>query len=58
MALLLEGNKRFVEALAILEEIEKNMSESGGSPHFVKNEIRRLKEIVDGITIIMDYRDR
>jgi hypothetical protein len=58
MVLLLEENKRFAEALAILEEIEKNMSESGGSPHFVKNEIRRLKEIVDGITIIMDYRAR
>jgi tetratricopeptide (TPR) repeat protein len=57
MAILLEAAQQFAEALAVLEAIDKRMPESGiNGPHFVKNEIHWLRQIIEKLAIIEEYR--
>jgi hypothetical protein len=56
MALLLEANGRFVDALAQLEELEEKIAENGtNSPPFVKTEMDELRLIIDELMVLEDY---
>ena len=59
MALLLEANNQFPEALALLEEIDSNISKTGiNSPPVIKEEMEKLKVIINDLAILGEYRNQ
>jgi hypothetical protein len=58
MALLLQANNQFIDALALLEELnEKILSIGIRSPQFIKKEIQRLELILDESRILEEYKN-
>ncbi|MDR0706833.1 MAG: hypothetical protein LBF60_02980 [Treponema sp.] len=58
-ALLLEANGQFMDALALLEELNDRIVETGvNSPPYIRNEIENLKKIINELDILEDYKKR
>jgi hypothetical protein len=58
MALLLEANNQFADALALLEEISKKILKSGiNTPPFIKAEREKIQSIIDELTTLDEYKN-
>ena len=58
-AVLLSALGRFNEALALLEDVQNRLVESGkNSPAFIRREIRRIREFARGYAELEEYRAR
>ncbi|MCL2762613.1 MAG: hypothetical protein FWD36_05330 [Treponema sp.] len=56
-AVLLAANEQFMESLALLEHMHRALLTSGQStPRFIKREIERMAEFVNGLEILAEYR--
>jgi len=56
-AILLAANNRFAEALALLEKIDKTITEAGKkSPAYIKKEITKMTGYIDGFKILQSAR--
>jgi hypothetical protein len=56
MALLLEANNQFLDALDLLEKLDDNISKSGiNSPPFIEDEMEKVKLIIDDLEILEEY---
>ena len=56
-AILLAANKKYAEALELLNKINKRNEDSGKrSPSFIKREIEKLTGFINGIKILEAYR--
>jgi hypothetical protein len=52
-AILLAANNRFTEALALLQKIDRTITEAGKrSPSFIKSEITKMTGYIDGFKIL------
>jgi uncharacterized protein YdcH (DUF465 family) len=57
MALLLETNNQFLEAFALLEELDDNISKDGTNSHpFIKEEMEKLKLFIKDMEILAEYK--
>ncbi|MCL2293805.1 MAG: hypothetical protein FWC36_02915 [Spirochaetes bacterium] len=58
MALLLQANGQFAEALELLKKLDERLSASGiNSPPFIRNEIENLNGIIEGFRVVEKYRN-
>jgi hypothetical protein len=58
MALLLQANNQFIDALALLEELDKKISKTNTkSPPFLIKETERLKVIINELEILDEYKN-
>ena len=57
-ALLLQVNGQFKDALELLENLDEKIAKMGiDSPPFIKDEIERVKKLIDDSEILEDYKD-
>jgi hypothetical protein len=58
LALLLQANNQFKDALALLEELDEKVLKMGiNSPPFIKKEMERLNLIINESGILDEYKD-
>jgi tetratricopeptide (TPR) repeat protein len=59
MAILLEFKKQFIEALALLEDLDEKLANKNIDAHpFITEEIENLKSIINGLILIEDYTNK
>jgi len=57
-ALLLQANGQFTDALALLEDLEKKIAQTGiDSPPFIKKEIERIHTLIGEFAVLEDYKE-
>ena len=57
-ALLFQANGQFIDALALLEELDENIPKTGiNTPPFIKNEIEKLKILLNEFQVLEDYKN-
>jgi hypothetical protein len=58
MALLLQANNQFLDALALLEELDEKLYNMGiNSPPFIIREIEKIKLIINELRILEEYKN-
>jgi hypothetical protein len=58
MALLLQANGQFKDALELLENLDEKILKTGiNTPPFIKNEIENIKKLLDEFEVLEDYKN-